>query len=108
FADSLLDTDATFAGTGLHTNALTAFQVQINSKANRQPHGLDCLVDDVHFLRNPAPATPPAGNVTTVAGHTIAPGGFYTEGNKIFDSAGNVHIFKGPGRPAVDLVPGGS
>jgi hypothetical protein len=107
FADTLLDTDATIAGTGLHTNALTAFQVQINSKANSQPNGFDCLIDDVHFLRNPAPATPPPGNVTTVAGHTIAPGGFYTEGNKIFDAQGNVHVFKGIARPSMEFDPAG-
>ncbi|HEU4577223.1 MAG TPA: glycoside hydrolase family 5 protein [Polyangiaceae bacterium] len=107
FADTLLDTDATVAGTGLHTNALTAFQIQVNSKADSQPNGFDCLIDDVHFLRTPAPATPPPGNVTTVAGHTIAPGGFYTEGNRIFDAAGNVHVFKGLARPSMEFDPAG-
>jgi len=107
FDDTLLDTDANFAGTGLHSNALTAFQIQINSKANAQPNGFDCLIDDVHFLRNPAPRAPAPGNVTTVAGHTIAPGGFYTQGRQIFDSSGNVHIFKGFARPSMEFDPAG-
>lgn len=107
FADALLDTDATFAGTGLHTNALTAFQIQINSQSATQANPFDCLIDDVHFLHDPAPVTPPPAAVTTVAGHTIAPGGYYTQGNQIFDSSGNVHIFKGLDRPSMEFDPAG-
>jgi hypothetical protein len=107
FDDTLLDTDATFAGTGLHTNALTAFQIQINSKANAQPNGFDCLIDDVHFLRAPAPRAAAPRNVTNINGHTIAPGGYYTEGNRIFDASGNVHVFKGIARPSMEFDPAG-
>jgi endoglucanase len=107
FSDALLDTDATEAGTSLHTNALTAFQIQINSKSATAANPFDCLIDDVHFLHDAAPATPPPANVTTVAGHAIAPGGYYTQGNQIFDSSGNVHVFKGLDRPSMEFDPAG-
>jgi hypothetical protein len=79
----------------------------MNSRANNQPNGFDCYIDDVHFLRTPTPQAPPPANVTTVAGHTIAPGGYYTQGNQIFDSAGNVHLFKGIARPSFEFDPAG-
>jgi endoglucanase len=103
FDEMLLDASATTAGTGLNANALTAFQIQVNSKAQSQPNGFDCLVDDVHFLRNPTPRPAPAANITSVAGHTVAPGGYYTQGNQIFDSAGQVHRFKGLARPTFEF-----
>jgi endoglucanase len=107
FGETLLDTDAVIAGTGLHANALTAFQIQLNSRANQQPNGFDCHIDDVHFLRTPTPRAAAPRAVTNINGHTIAPGGFYTEGNQIFDSQGNVHIFKGFARPTFEFDPAG-
>jgi endoglucanase len=107
FGEALLDTDAVIAGTGVHPNALTAFQIQLNSLANAQPNGFDCFVDDVHFLRTPTPRAAAPRNVTTVNGHTIAPGGYYTEGNQIFDSTGAVHVFKGIARPSFEFDPAG-
>lgn len=107
FDETLIDTDSATAGTGVHANALTAFQIQMNSLANNQPNGFDCYIDDVHFLRTPRPVAPPPANVTTVNGHTIAPGGYYTEGNRFFDSAGNVHVFKGIARPSFEFDPAG-
>jgi len=103
FDEMLLDATSPTAGTALHANALTSFQIQINSKAQNQPNGFDCLVDDVHFLRNATPRPAPPANVTSVNGHTIAPGGYYTQGNQIFDSSGNVHRFKGLARPTFEF-----
>jgi endoglucanase len=107
FDDTLVDATSPTAGTKLHTNALTAFQIQMNSQSATQANPFDCLIDDVHFLSDPPPTTPPPTNVTTVAGNTIAPGGYYTKGNQIFDSSGNVHIFKGLGRPSMEFDPAG-
>jgi|GEM_PF-630153 len=103
FDEMLLDATSPTAGTSLHANALTAFQIQVNSKAQSQPNGFDCLVDDVHFLRNPTPRAVAPANVTSVNGNTIAPGGYYTQGNRIFDSAGNAHRFKGLARPTFEF-----
>jgi endoglucanase len=107
FDEALLDTDATIAGTGLHANALTGLQIQFNSRAGQQPNGFDCFIDDVHFLRAPTPRAPAPVNVTSVNGHTIARGGYYTEGNRIFDASGNVKIFKGIARPSFEYDPAG-
>ncbi len=107
FDEALLDTVATTAGTGLHSNALTAVQVQFNTLANARPNGFDCFIDDVHFLRNPTPRAAAPRNVTNINGHTIAPGGYYTEGNRIFDSTGAVHLFKGFARPSFEFDPAG-
>jgi endoglucanase len=112
FDEALLDTNppsngTAVAGTGLHTNALTAFQIQMNSKAGNQPNGFNCFVDDVHFLRTPTPRAVPARNVSSVNGNPIAPGGYYTAGTRIFDSNGAVHIFKGFARPSMEFDPAG-
>jgi endoglucanase len=103
FDEALLDNIAPNAGTGLHANALTAVQIQMNTKAGAQPNGFDCFVDDVHFIRTPTPRAPAPGNVTNINGHTIAPGGYYSQGNRIFDSRGNVHLFKGFARPSMEF-----
>ena len=103
FDEMLLDAVSPTAGSGLHANALTAFQVQVNTRAQSQPNGFDCLFDDVHFLRSPTPRPGPPQNVTSINGHTIAPGGYYTQGNQIFDAAGNVHRFKGLARPTFEF-----
>jgi hypothetical protein len=103
FDEMLLDAVSPTAGAGLHANALTAFQVQMNTRPQSQPNGFDCLFDDVHFLRSPTPRAAAPQNVTSINGHTIAPGGYYTQGNQIFDASGNVHRFKGLARPTFEF-----
>lgn len=38
----------------------------------------------------------------TVNGHPIAPGGYYTEGNRVFDDKGQAHLFRGVARPSLE------
>ncbi|MEP6653924.1 MAG: glycoside hydrolase family 5 protein [Myxococcales bacterium] len=37
-----------------------------------------------------------------VNGHPIAPGGYYVDGNKVYDDKGQVHVFKGVARPSLE------
>lgn len=38
----------------------------------------------------------------TVNGHPIAPGGYYTQGNQVFDDKGQPHLFRGVARPSLE------
>lgn len=107
FSETLRDWEPNVDGPGLDAKKLTALQIQVNSKylkdgVTRAINPFDCWIDDVHFLKTPAPAPPPPDNVTQVGTHTIARGGFYTEGNKIYNSSGAVHTFKGLARPSFE------
>ncbi len=112
FDEALQDWDSASFGDGLDAGALTAFQVQMNTRYNRDgvsrtPNGFDCWIDDVHFIRTPAPVTPAPRNVTAVNGTPIARGGYTTQGNRILDAGGAAHIFKGFARPSFEWDPSG-
>jgi len=107
FSETLRDWEPNVDGPGLDAAKLTAMQIQVNSKyakdgVTRTINPFDCWIDDMHFLKTPAPVPPPPPNVTQVGTHTIARGGFYTEGNKIYNSSGAVHTFKGLARPSFE------
>lgn len=103
FSETLQDWDSNWSGnspgSGLKTNELTSFQVQMNTKymrdgSTRQANPFDCWIDDIHLLREPAPQTPAASDVYT------------TRGNQIVRN-GTPVVLKGLARPSFEWDPAG-
>ena len=111
FAEALQDWEPTTISSGnVNAAALTAFQVQVNTKYTRDGgtrvrNPFTCWVDDVHFIKDAPPrmhanVTPKTCSTTT---NNPAPGGYYTEGNRIRDcKTGEPHDFRGMARPSFE------
>jgi hypothetical protein len=111
FADTLQDWDGgTITTTGLNATALTAFQIQINTKytrdgSSRIKNPFTCWIDDVHFLKDSPPSAAPSVAPKACSSTTTgaAPGGYYVSGNAIMDcKTGAAHLFKGVARPSFE------
>ncbi|MGC4093463.1 MAG: glycoside hydrolase family 5 protein [Polyangiaceae bacterium] len=111
FSEALQDWDVgTVSNTGLASNTLTAFQLQINTRYTRDGGGrvrnpFSCWIDDVHFLRDPAPSASPNAQPKACTSNAsgTAPGGYFVSGNKILDCKTNaVKLFKGIARPSFE------
>ena len=111
FAEALQDWDSsTFSTTQVASNALTAFQIQINTRYTRDgsarvKNPFSCWIDDVHFLKEAPPSA--NANVTpkacTTNASSSAPGGYYVVNNQILDCKnGMPKLFKGVARPSFE------
>jgi len=103
FSELLQDWKLNAAGNNpeakINAKEITAFQVQINTRYSRdgntkQANAFDCWIDDVHFLRDPAPQTPAATDTYT------------TGGNQILRN-GTAVVLKGLARPSFEWDPAG-
>jgi hypothetical protein len=106
FSETLQDWDGGTITSGLKSDQLTAFQVQVNTQytrdgSSRVANPFTCWIDDVHFLKDAAPSA----SVTpkTCSSGSAAPGGYYVTGNKIMDcKTGQQKIFHGVARPSFE------
>ena len=98
------------AGT-LDPSKLTAFQIQVNTGMSRDgstaiANPFECWVDDVYFIKDtpPSKSSNVAPKTCSSSADSAAPGGYYTNSNKIMDcKTGNQKIFKGLARPTLDI-----
>jgi len=74
----------------------------VNPMQNR----LDFLLA-VAVLCSPALAVGCGGGDGAMAGHKVAPGGYYVSGNVIYGSQGQPHVFHGLDRPSLEWSDGG-
>ncbi len=106
FSETLQDWDGGTITSGIKADQLTAFQMQVNTQytrdgSSRVANPFTCWIDDVHFVKDPAPS---AGvSPKTCTSGTAAPGGYYVTGNKIMDcKTGQQKIFHGVARPSFE------
>jgi hypothetical protein len=111
FAEALQDWDSnTISTSQMAANALTAFQVQINTRYTRDgsarvKNPFSCWIDDVHFLKEAPPSSnsSAAPKTCTSDAAASAPGGYTVKNNQIIDcKSGAPKLFKGIARPSFE------